>query len=53
MYRRTYMTASRPTGLDGIVDLFDGCDASQWLRYCNTVKLISSGKIKQMKARFI
>ena len=28
MYRRTYKTASRPPGLDGIVVLVDGYDAS-------------------------
>ena len=38
--RRTYKRASRPTGLHGIVALLDGYDASQRLRYCNTVKLV-------------
>ena len=28
IYRRTYKMASRPTGLDDIVDLIDGYDAS-------------------------
>ena len=28
IYRRTYKTASRPTGLDGIVVLLDAYDAS-------------------------
>ena len=28
VYRRTYKTVSRPTGLDGIVVLHDGYDAS-------------------------
>ena len=28
VYRRTYKTASRPTGLDGFVVLLDGYDAS-------------------------
>ena len=50
---RIFKGASRPIGLDGIVALLGGYDASQWLRYCNTVKLISSGKIKQMKAGLI
>ena len=41
--------ASRNTGWDGIVVLHDGNDGSKWLRYCNTVKFIWSGEIKQMK----
>ena len=28
IYRRTYMTASPPIGLEGIVDLLDGYDVS-------------------------
>ena len=28
IYRRKYMTASHPTGLDGIVVVIDGYDAS-------------------------
>ena len=52
-YRRTNKTASLPTGLDGIVVLLDGYEASLLLRYCNTVKLIWSGKIKQKNARLI
>ena len=50
-YRLTHKTASQPTGLDGNVVLLEGYDASKCLRYCNTLKLILSGKIKQMKAR--
>ena len=34
------MVASRPTGLDDIVVLLDGYDASYLLRYCNTVQVI-------------
>ena len=49
----TYKTASRPAGLEGIVALLDGYDASQLLRFCNTDKFIWSGKIKQMKARLM
>ena len=52
-FRRTYKTASRPTGWDGSVGHLDGYDASQWLRDGNTVKLIGSGKIKQMKEKLI
>ena len=40
IYRQTYKTAYRPPGLDGIVALLDGYDASQLLRFCNTVKFI-------------
>ena len=53
MYRRTYKTGSRPTGLDDIVVLHDFYDASEWLRSCNTILLIWSGKIKQMKEMLI
>ena len=49
IYWQTHKTAPRPTGWVGIVGLFDGYDGSQWLRYCNAVKHIWSGKIKQMK----
>ena len=51
IYRRIYKSASGPTGLDGIVIFLDGYDASQWLRFCKTVKFIGNGEIKQMKAR--
>ena len=47
------MSASRPTGLDGIVALLDGYDASLWLRFCNTAKLILSVNIRQKMAMFI
>ena len=40
IYRQTYKTESRPPSSDGIVALLDGFDASQLLRFCNTVKLI-------------
>ena len=40
IYRRSYKTASRPPGLEGIVDPLDGYDASEWLRFCKTDKLI-------------
>ena len=40
IYRRTYKKASQPTGLDGMVVVIDGYDASDRLRYCNTVRLI-------------
>ena len=40
MYRRTYKTASLATGLDIIVALLDGYDASQLLRNYNTVIFI-------------
>ena len=50
---RQIQTASLPNGTDGIVVLLDGYDAPLWLRYCNTVKMISSCKMKQMKARLI
>ena len=53
VYRRTYKTASGPTGWDGIVVLLDGYDASWWLSFSNTVKLIWSRKVKQMKASLI
>ena len=53
IYRPTYQTASRPTGLDGIVALLDGYDASQRSRYCITYKFISRCNRKQMKARLI
>ena len=48
--RRTYETASRPNCWDGILVLLDGYYASQWLRYCKSVKLLWRGKIKQMEA---
>ena len=51
--RRTYKTASRPVGLEGIVVPHDGYNASYWFRFCITVKLVWSVKIKQMKARLI
>ena len=51
IYRRPYKTATQPTGLDGIVIVIDGYDASERLTYCNTVNLIRCDKIKQMKAR--
>ena len=51
--RRTYTSASRPTGLDGMVVLIDGYDDSYGLIYSNTVTLISRGKIKQLKANLI
>ena len=38
--RLTYKTASQPTGLDGIVVVIAGYDASESLTYCNTVNLI-------------
>ena len=34
------MTASLTAGLDGIAVLVDGYDASQWLRFSNTVNFI-------------
>ena len=51
VYRHRNKTASRPTSLNGIVVLLDGYDASLWLRYCNTVKIIWSCKVKQTKTR--
>ena len=45
--------ASRPIAWVGIAALPDGYDASQLLRFCNTVKFIWSGKLKQMKAKLI
>ena len=45
------MTASLTTGWDVIVVPLDGYVASQWLRFCNTVKFIGNGEIKHMKAR--
>ena len=53
IYRQSNQTESRPTGLDGFVVLLDGYDAPLRLKYCNTVKIIWSGKIKQMKASLI
>ena len=50
-YRPTYKRASQPAGLEGIVVDLGGYDASEMLRYCKTLKYISSGKIKQMKTR--
>ena len=49
----TCKTASRTADWDSSVDHSDGSDSSLWHRYCNTVKLIWSGKIKQMMARLI
>ena len=43
------MIPSRSTGLDRVVVLLDGYDASEWSRYSSTVQLICSGKIKQIK----
>ena len=40
IYKRTYKPASRPPGIEGIEAPLDGYDASQCLRFCNTVKLI-------------
>ena len=40
-----------PSGCDGSVGHIDGYEASKWLRYCNTVKLNWSGKIRHLKAR--
>ena len=51
IYRQTYKTASRPPGLNGIVSLLDGYDASKLLRLCNTVKFISNVKVKQTNAK--
>ena len=39
-YTQKCETASQSVGLEGIVALLDGYDASQLLRFCNTVKLI-------------
>ena len=50
IYKKKYETASQRAGLDGIVVVIDGYDASQRLRCCNAFKLILSCKIKQMKA---
>ena len=50
-YRQTYKWASQPAGFAGILLDLDGYDAEYRLRYCNTVKHIWSGKIKQVKAR--
>ena len=50
---KTKKTASLPTGLDGTVVLVDGYNAPKCLRYCHTVKIILSGKIKLVKARII
>ena len=36
----TYKTASRPVGLERIVAPLDGYDASQLLKFGNTVKFI-------------
>ena len=49
IYGRTYKWATQPAGLEGIVVDLGGHDASESLRYCKTVKYISSAKIKQMK----
>ena len=51
IYRVTNNTASRPTDWDGSVCHLDGYDASIWLRYCNSVKPIWSGKIKTWGTR--
>ena len=53
IFTRICKAASRPVGLEGIVALLDGHDASHSLRFCNTVKFIWSGKVKQMKARLV
>ena len=52
-YRRTFKTASRTEGLEGIVALLEGYDALQLLRLCITDKFTWGDKIKQMKARLI
>ena len=53
IYRQTYKTVSRLTGVDGIAALLDGYDASDLLGFCKTLKLIWSGKKNQMKASLI
>ena len=40
IYRRTYKTATRPSGGDGNVVLLDVYESSQRLGYRNSVKLI-------------
>ena len=40
IYRRTYKRESQPAGLEGIVIVIGGYDASERLRYCKTVKYI-------------
>ena len=52
-YRLTYKTVSSPTGWFGSVGLLDGYDASKCLGYCNTVKFIWIGDMKQMKEGFM
>ena len=53
IYRLTYKTVPWPTVWVGSVGLLDGYDSAKWLSYGNTVKLIWSGKMKQMKAMLI
>ena len=40
IYRRTYKRATQHAGLEGIVADLGGYDASERLRYCETVKYI-------------
>ena len=48
VFRRTYKTASRPTGCNGIVVLLDDYGASKYLSYCNRFKFVWRGEIKLM-----
>ena len=52
-FRLTHKTVCWPPVWDGILGLRDGCGASKWLRYCNTVKFILSGETKQTKEGFM
>ena len=53
IYRLTYKDGSRPICWNDSVVHLDGYDASKWLRYCITVKLIWTAKTKQMKVWII
>ena len=53
VFRRTYKTASRPTGCNGIVVLLDDYGASKYLSYCNRFKFVWRGEIKLMKFGFV
>ena len=49
IHRLTNKTASRTNGWDGSAGHIDGYDASQWIKYCNTVKLVWRGEIQHRK----
>ena len=53
IYRLMFKTASWPTSWFGSVGLLDGYDDSKCLGYCNTVKLIWSGDMNQIKEGFM